>query len=294
MADNTSAPHPPARPGSPIGPAPPSALLLSAASILLVFLVVPLLRAVPAAPATIVASFAVTVLCFCLVASGAAWQMRAWAEALGAVVCGGLWWGASEVAQNRPSLRVVAAALASTLFLLACLLVGKLLSRVIREPALVLPVSIVAAMADVFTVFWGPTGEALDKAPALVARMSLNIPQAGSAAGPAGAAAMAQVATIGLGDFIFLALFMSLAARFGFPLLRSAVAMGACAGGGIVAALAAPATLPGMPLLPYLAGGFVLANHRTLRLTPREARDMLIGVAVVAGLLAVAALVLRS
>jgi hypothetical protein len=49
-----------------------------------------------------------------------------------------------------------------------------------------------------------------------------------------------------------------------------------------------------MPLLPYLAGAFILANLPGLRLTARERRDMLIGLAAIAALFAVAALALRS
>ena len=101
-----------------------------------------------------------------------------------------------------------------------------------------LPVAIVAGLADIFTVFWGPTGHALEKAPGLVQKLSLAIPAVGSAAGEAGAHGLAYVAAIGLGDFIFLSLFLALAVRFDFSVRRTFIAMVIGAAVGIIVARA--------------------------------------------------------
>ena len=156
-----------------------------------------------------------------------------------------------------------------------------------------LPVCIVAALADIFTVFWGPTGEALEKAPELVRKLSVAIPEVGSAAGPEGARGLAYAATMGLGDFIFLALFISLVARFGFPAARTVLAMLAGAVVGVIFALANPFALPGMPLLPYLSAGFILANLGEFRLTPQERRDLLLALLILGLMFALVALALR-
>jgi hypothetical protein len=157
-----------------------------------------------------------------------------------------------------------------------------------------LPVCLVAALADVFTVFWGPTHQALEKAPKLVTKLSLAIPQAGSAAGPVGAKGIAYVATIGLGDFIFLALFMSLAVRFGFRLVATFWAMLVMALVGIVLALANPFGLRGMPLLPYMSVGFIAVNWGEFRLTRQERRDLAIALVIVAAMFGIVTLALHT
>jgi hypothetical protein len=99
---------------------------------------------------------------------------------------------------------------------------------------------------------------------------------------------------MGLGDFIFLAFFLTIAVRFGFPLVRTMVAviLGACI--GIILALANPFGLPGMPLLPWMSAAFLLVNARNFHLSPIEKRDTAIAIGLLAALFVVAALALRS
>lgn len=286
----TAAPGPP--PSHPRGTL--AALALCSAAIALLFIAIPMVRGIPPLPGTLLGSALVAVLSFWLVALGARLSSGPLIEVLATLGAGGIWWLAGSHATRVPEARHYAMALASAAFLLACFFLGKLISRIIREPALIIPVSLVTAMADIFTVFWGPTGHFLERAPSLVARLSLNIPAAGSAAGAEGAAGLLHVATIGPGDFIFLALFMSLAVRFGFPFRRTLVALALGSIAGVVATFCAPAALLGMPLLPYLAGAFLIANLPFLRMTPRERRDMAIGLLFIAVLFVAAALALHS
>jgi len=254
---------------------------------------VPLARGVPDWLASYGGSLVFAVVSLCVVGFGVTWRLRPVQDILGAVVCLGLWISATQIKHVPDAMRLHLGAAASVVFLLACLFAGKVLSRIVRERAMTLPVCIVAALADIFTVFWGPTGTALEKAPKLVEKLSLAIPAAGSAAGPEGVKGLALVATMGLGDFIFLALFLSLAVRFGFPVARTFWSVVVAALVGIILAQAAPLDLPGMPLLPYMSIGFIVANRGNFWLSGQERRDLAIALGVLVVMFAVAALALR-
>lgn len=272
---------------------PPIYLVVAAVAVYGFLLVVPLVRGVPPTAGAYAGSLLFAALTVALITAGAVWRMAPLEETILAASFLVAWTLADQLAAVGPHARLYGGPAASVLFLLACLFVGKVLSRIVRERAMTLPVCIVAALADIFTVFWGPTGEALEKAPELVKKLSVAIPEAGSAAGPEGAAGLAHVATMGLGDFIFLALFLSLAARFGFPVLRSVAAMLAAACVGIILALADPLGLPGMPLLPYLSAGFVAVNLREFRLSEQERRDLAIALGILVLMFALVAIALR-
>lgn len=257
-------------------------------------LAVPLVRGVPPTAGVYAGSLLFAALTAVLIAAGARWRLQPAEEALLAASFLVAWTLADRLAAVGPQALLYGGPAASVLFLLACLFIGKILSRIVRERAMTLPVCIVAALADVFTVFWGPTGEALEKAPELVKKLSVAIPAAGSAAGPEGVAGLAFVATMGLGDFIFLALFLSLATRFGFPFVRSLAAMLVAAFVGIILALANPFELPGMPLLPYLSVGFIAVNLREFHLSAQERRDLAIALGIVVLMFALVAFALRS
>lgn len=254
----------------------------------------PLVEGIPPLVGVYLGSLVLAGLSLVLVGLGAAIPTSARTEAILALALFAGWLGLSRIPGEDPSIRLYVGPAGTVVFVLNCLYAGKLLARIVRERALTLPVVLVAALADVFTVFWGPTGQALEKAPELVRKLSLAIPQAGSAAGAEGARGLAFVASMGLGDFIFLAFFLTIAARFGFPLVRTmiAVILGACV--GIVVALANPFGFPGMPLLPWMSVAFLLVNAGNFQLSATEKRDTAIAVGLLVVLFVVAALALRS
>ena len=141
------------------------------------------------------------------------------AEVAGLEVAGGVWMLADRAAGIGKVEQLYAGAGGSVAFIFSCLMGGRLLSRILRERNILLPVAGVAILADIFTVFVGPAGKALAKAPQLVQKFSVGLPTAGAAV--PGAHLPPTVGTMGLGDFIFLALFLTAAARFGFPLRRA-------------------------------------------------------------------------
>ena len=87
----------------------------------------------------------------------------------------------------------------------------------------------------------------------------------------------------GAADFVFVALFLCVAARLGLCVRRSALGM--LAGLGI--GLAAAQLLGGLPGLPFIAAGFVAANWREVRPGPGEIKTTLAFVAALAAALAI-------
>lgn len=106
-----------------------------------------------------------------------------------------------------------------TLLMLLLVAGGVILSRLIREPNLLVPVAPVAAAADVFTVLApsGITQQALRHTPELVSVVSQTVPQVAtttSQAVPVGQ----PFAIVGPGDVLFLAFFFACLAAFNLRL----------------------------------------------------------------------------
>jgi hypothetical protein len=163
-------------------------------------------------------------------------------------------------------------------------LIGRLVSRIIKEGKLLLPVAVVASLVDIFTVFWGFVGKVVDRAPA--------VGQAFSAQAPAVAVAEkvnAPILTyIGMGDFLFIALFLSVALRSAMPAGRvmwaAFVSMFAAA---VVLALWNP---PGIPGVPFISAAVLLVTRRHFVFTREEKRALIVAgvvVAAVAGMIGV-------
>ncbi len=277
---------------------PPTAPLLT--SLLPALLIYGLLVGVPqvgfgkySGLVSILATLVFTVLSIILVTQVARWRLGWPAELIGMILAGGAWLAADRGAGTGDLARLYLGAASGIAFIFVCVLGGRLLSRLLRDRNILLPVAVVAILADVFTVAIGPTAKALEHAPKLVEKFSVGLPEAGSAAGPAGAKGLAMLASMGIGDFVFLALFFTAAARFGFSLRR---------GGGIIAglvcfALAAylllPPVIPGIPLLPFIAGGFLIAYAGRFNLSKTERQALLWGGLFLLALLVVAGWAMR-
>jgi len=212
-------------------------------------------------------------------------------DAFGLAAGLGLWWSAGYYAEHLAPLRPVLLALSSILFLLACVFFGRLLSLIIRERNMLFPVALIAGLADIFTVFFGPTGKTLAKAPQIVQKLSVGIPQAGSATGAQGGAGLAHLASAGLGDFIFLTFFFACVYRFGLRANATFWVIFGLTLAGMCAVLLVP-NVPALPLLPFIVAGFLLANAGAFRLSRQEKLYMAIALAFVAVLLAAAAVLM--
>jgi hypothetical protein len=249
----------------------------------------PYLRGLPPLAGSLVATVAFLLISLLLIQECARHPLRPLLDALGVVAAVGVWYGLGLLPARFPTAGPLLHAATGTSFLLACILAGRLLALIVRERNILLPVAIVAGLADIFTVFAGPTGQALRTAPKLVEKLSVAIPQVGSAAGPAGPAGMTHIATAGLGDFIFMTFFLVSAFRFGLRHRLTVWVIFAAAALGMAAVLLVPG-LPAIPLLPFVALGFLLANAGAFRLSRVEKLQMGLVVGVLAALLALAGL----
>jgi len=235
----------------------------------------PYVRGIPPLGGTLLATILFLWLFLCIIFDSARLPTRPWLEGVGLAGGLGLWHWAGQASSVLASWRPPLAAAASVAFIIACICFGRLLSLIVRERNLLLPVALIAGLADIFTVFFGPTGQALQKAPQIVQKLSVAIPKVGSASGAAGGAGVQAIATAGLGDFIFLAFFFVCVHRFGLPARRTFWLIFILALTGMFAVLFLP-DFPAAPLLPFIVTGFLIANWREFRLTPQEWRHMAI------------------
>lgn len=200
------------------------------------------------------------------------------AEFLSGAIALGIWLGIAGVEARTDS--ALAGPGRCVALLAACLFFGMLASRIVRDRNLLLPACVIAALADLLSVGWGFTSHALRQTPALVTKLSVAVPalapQAAAAPGP-----YPILATMGVGDLFFIALFFAAAARFGLPLRRTfcfvfplvALAMGLTIAG----------ILPwqGVPGLPFIAAGFLAANVRSFQFSREELRALgIVGIAL--------------
>ncbi len=170
--------------------------------------------------------------------------------------------------------------------ILAGVFFGRLVSRIIKESALLVPVGIIAALVDIWGVYWGPVNVLSNKAPMAVsaigsaATVATRVPEATIHHLSAPLAYIAQITppdSIGMGDFVFLALFLACAVRLGFSAKRTMW--------GIFIALLCYCLLTAikgltifghrmdfgyLPGLVFISGGMLLANLRSWKLTRQE------------------------
>ncbi|MGI5816810.1 MAG: hypothetical protein ACOX9R_01800 [Armatimonadota bacterium] len=180
------------------------------------------------------------------------------------------WFLYATAGMSGPLSRLTAVPAADIFLVFAMILGGLLLSRIVRERTMIVPVAIVLALADVFTVYLGgPTGAALEKMPELVEAVSVKLPAVGSAAGPEGLEGLAHIATLGPGDTFFAALFFAAVIRFGLSVRRTFGWLFGVTGVALGLFVAVPA-MPPVPVLPLMAAGFLIANWHDVKLSKRE------------------------
>jgi len=165
--------------------------------------------------------------------------------------------------------------------------VGKLVSRVIREGKLFLPVAVVAAIVDIITVLRGPVAAVTETAPEVARAFSASAPIA-----PPPDVAAPILAAVGIGDFLFLAVFLAAALRHSMAAVKTMWAVFAVMLVAPIAFYIWPQSY-GMPGLPFLAVAVVWANWRHLTFTSDEKRALAFAGALVAAIALVAWRLLR-
>jgi hypothetical protein len=123
-------------------------------------------------------------------------------------------------------------------------------------------VAFIIPLVDIYSVFWGPTSH-LIKHPGGVSAFSFAFRFPGEH----------NYATLGVPDLLFFALFMAAAGRFGLRVAATWLGMIALLGATI--ALTVWQDVSGLPALPALSLGFLLANGDRIW---RSARELGLGI----------------
>jgi len=176
---------------------------------------------------------------------------------------------------------------ANAALILWAIFLGRLVSRVIREGKLLLPVAAVASIADVITVFYGAVRHMSEKAPAVVEAFSAQTPVAAPPTVP-----VPILSFVGIGDFLFLAVFITILARYAMNPVKATWA-------AFAAMLIAPVPfmvwpeLLGMPGLPFISAAVLATNWRYLRFSREEVRALAFAATLVIAVASAAWIVLR-
>jgi len=197
----------------------------------------------------------------------------------------------------RPIVRLAEApglwALGNLCVVLAAAFFGRLVSRLVREAALLPVVAVVASGIDLWGVYWGPVGHltSTQQGQELARQFSAAIPAVGAAA----KAGLPVLGAIGMGDFLFLGLFFFALRRLR---LNQVGAFWATFGIMLVAplfyllgkALPIAENLPG---LPFIALGMIVSNWKHWKLTREEKRHVAVGAVIMAAVIVAILLVKR-
>jgi hypothetical protein len=170
---------------------------------------------------------------------------------------------------------------------------GRLVGRIIREANLLLVVTVVAAGIDLWGVYWGPVGQmtSTEGGRALAEQLSAAIPGAAVAA----RAGLPVLAGIGIGDFLFLAIFFSVLRRLRMNQRATFWAVFA------IMTLAPAFFLLGdllpiaenLPGLPFIAAGTIIANWKHFAFSRQEKRSLLSGAIIILAVIGAILLIKR-
>ena len=178
---------------------------------------------------------------------------------------------------HTPTLRQVFAVVGSyqgylkmpavVMMMLAAAGLGYMVSLRVTDKNLLLPVVMLAAYIDLWTVTRGPVSKMMEKTPELVQAVSAPIPQAG-------AGAFVPQFLVGPGDFLFAGLVFAVVSRLGMNGPRTYWCVLAAMGLGMFGI--ALGIVNYFPALIMLAIGVIAANWREFRLAKQEVIYMLV------------------
>lgn len=147
------------------------------------------------------------------------------------------------------------------LIMLAAASIGYLVSLVIRDKNLLLPVVIFAAFTDYWTVYHGPVASVIKKAPEVVSAVSTPIPKAGTGM-------FVPATMMGMGDPLFIALVFACIHKFNMKGARNYWFIFGAMTLGMVAVLMG--LLQSLPALTVLALAVIIANWKEFKLSRQE------------------------
>jgi len=195
-----------------------------------------------------------------------------WAQQLAlAIIFGGISaaWGLARIELLKDLFLFVAA----TFF-------GALTSRIIKERNILVPVAVVAAGVDIWGVYWGFVNFVGKKAPQVVEHLSAAVPGANAVEMP-----IPLLSAIGVGDFLFMGLFVGAVSRLEMNSRGTLWALFiAFLTAPVVFSLVGASALPGLPLL---GAAVLIANWRQFRFSRAEKFALLYAALAVMALVAV-------
>lgn len=145
--------------------------------------------------------------------------------------------------------------------------IGLWIAEGIEDITHLLPVALIATIADIWSVSAGATAK-------IVVSSSINYFLLRF---PLPATAMIPY-LIGLTDFLFFAVFFQAAIRYRLGALRNAILL---ASAFIIAVISAIYTATGLPVLPFMAVLFVIGNFRRLEWKKEELRQVIVFIVVI-------------
>jgi len=178
--------------------------------------------------------------------------------------------------------------LGDLLLVVAATFVGALVSRVVRESNMLVPVVVAAAVVDTWGVYWGFVAEMSKRAPQVVKHFSATVPAATAVETP-----VPLLGAVGIGDFLFMGLFVAAVYRLHMSARATLWAL-------FVALLAVPVVfgladilaggpvVPALPGLPFLGLGVVVANWGHFRFSRAEKFALLYAAVAVGGVIGLA------
>jgi len=155
---------------------------------------------------------------------------------------------------------------------------GVLLSGVIKKASYLIPLVAAAGIADIWSVGWGVTSEIV-KSKTAMNYLLFSFPVAGKEILP----------LIGVTDFVFATLFLTLAHRFNMPIISTRILLAAAF---ILSITVAVWCGIGVPVLPVMGVLFIIGNYKHVKITdPKERKDAVLGIIIIVTALAVVTLI---
>lgn len=167
-------------------------------------------------------------------------------------------------------------ALNSIILLVGTFAIGFWLAGELEKSGHLLPVAILGALVDIWSVFMGPSKmvgqkvvEHYDKIPGVISPetwvqppivnfLLVNFPQPGT---------NYSTPTFGFGDWVFVGIFLAGCRKFGIPVYKTVGLV--LLGMGLSIAVSLRFNMP-VPALPFICGAFIAGNYDKLELTQKE------------------------
>jgi hypothetical protein len=187
--------------------------------------------------------------------------------------------------------------ISDTLMVLATSMLGLAVSHIIREPNILAPAALFAALADFAVVsLWIP--RVMEVAPQALSTVAVHVPQVGVKPTPTG---LRPIGIIGPADFVFLAFYFACVWRFGMAAQATYIWMVIALAGymffqNVVGSLT-PRFMDAVDMLPGLvpmAVVLLVVNRKYFRFSREEKRAMAVVALLMVGIIAFAFWALRE